>query len=70
MTAPQRTCNELGQCQSRKPALRGCTAATAHPFAPGVIDHGPKPGVGWRYTDLLGALALVAVAAALAGWLL
>lgn len=35
----QRSCNELGHCQSRKPACQGCNWRTAHqPFAPGTIE--------------------------------
>lgn len=45
------TCDDLGMCQDRKPACVGCTAQRRHndlprptyPFAPGVIDYGPKP---------------------------
>ena len=37
------TCDDLGACQSRNPRCKGCTAAQHFPFAPGVIDHSPKP---------------------------
>ena len=73
----QRSCDELGLCQSRKPACDGCDHATrkVFPFAPGVIDFGPKQqssrqGRAWQASDFLGALALVAAAYFLAGYLL
>ena len=48
--------------------------ATAYPFAPGVIDGAPtrKPAMqfGFHATDVVGAIALVAVAFFVAGWLL
>lgn len=39
------------------------------PFAPGVIEVAPKPSHFWRWTDLVGAVALVSVAAFVVGWL-
>ena len=54
-----RSCDRLGLCQERKP----------HAFAPGVIDVGP-PRRRWLWSDAAGALALVAAAYFLAGWLL
>lgn len=63
----KRTCDELGLCQARTPRCSGCTE---FPFAPGVIDAGPNDqGRRWLPTDLAGALALVALAYFLAGWL-
>ena len=66
MKAPQRTCNELGMCQSRKPACAGCTAhrASAFAFAPEVIEGYPKlhsPALrtwllGWAFMSVLIAL--------------
>ena len=69
----KRTCNELGVCQARKPACDGCGHQTrkAFPFAPGVIDPGPKhPGRAWWLSDFFGALALVVMVYFIAGYLL
>ncbi len=64
----KRTCDELGLCQSHAPR---CNSCAEFPFAPGVIDADPKHrGRRWIPSDLLGALALVALAYFLAGWLL
>jgi hypothetical protein len=78
--APGRSCDELGVCQH---PTKTCLAHTicprvrkAHYFAPGTIDGGGsalQPGdsdvAGLRWSDWLGALGMVAVAFALAGWL-
>ena len=37
------TCDDLGTCQSRTPRCKDCKLAPRYPFAPGVIDHSPKP---------------------------
>lgn len=71
----KRRCEDLGLCQARTPACLGCRqSVTAYPFAPGVIDGAPvrKPArpFGFRATDVVGAVALVALAFFLAGWLL
>ena len=71
----KRSCEDLGLCQARTPACLGCQhATTAYPLAPGVIDGAParKPALllGFRATDVAGAMALVALAFFLAGWLL
>lgn len=76
MTTTNRTCDELGLCQGRTPPCATCPAARdgfptpTFPFAPGVIDSGPKPVRRWRWSDAAGALGLVALAYFLAGWLL
>lgn len=41
-----------------------------YPFAPGVIEPAPTASRYWRWTDLIGSVALVAAAAFVAGWLL
>ena len=74
----KRSCEDLGLCQARTPACLGCQhASTPHPtypFAPDVIDGAParKPArpFGFRATDVVGAMALVALTFFLAGWLL
>ena len=69
----KRSCEDLGLCQSRTPRCMACSLVE-HPFAPGVIDGAPvrKPArpFGFRATDVVGAVALVALAFFLAGWLL
>lgn len=76
------TCNELGVCQAKRPRCTGCTAGKppSYPFAPGTIAGGPRrPRTKWVFgpvlrsaslLDFLGAVALVAACAFLAGWLL
>lgn len=77
------TCNELGACQSRKPACAGCTAQpqsqlkefNQFPFAPGVIDHGPKslrpvnPAVTKWLVRWVCVMLVVVVVCATAGYL-
>ena len=69
----KRSCEDLGLSQARTPACPGCSLVE-HPFAPGVIDGAParKPALRFsvRATDVAGAIALVALAFFLAGWLL
>jgi hypothetical protein len=69
----KRSCEDMGLCQSRTPRCMACSLVE-HPFAPGVIDGAParKPALllGFRATDLAGAMALVALAFFVAGWLL
>ena len=71
----KRSCEDLGLCQARTPACLGCQqSVTAYPFAPGVIDGAPARKsallLGFRASDVVGAVALVALAFFLAGWLL
>ena len=75
MSAPQqRTCAELGVCQGRAdcaacsydaPALQARLSEAHYPFAPGVLQRGPKRvrHVAWR-TWLGALLAGMALAAA------
>ena len=44
------------------------SAKKQYPFAPGVIEGADKP-YRWVWTDVLGAIALVALAFALVGYL-
>jgi hypothetical protein len=65
-----RTCDELGVCQNKTPPCAGCTA---HYFAPGVIEGGPKKRqaralVRWTLISM-GLMATVAVVTFAMGYL-
>lgn len=66
-------CNELGVRHGGPVRCEGCKAAveadTPYPFAPGVIDGEGQRGFGFVPFDFVGAVALVAVAYFLAGYL-
>lgn len=69
--APRRTCADLGVCQNRKEPCAGCTSA--QPVIP-VKPAQPEPRTVWAFAvsfsswDLVGAVALVALAYFAAGY--
>lgn len=75
--APRRTCAELGVCQQRTPACAGCNTAKKSPSTP-PLQSGKqdveKPRTLWALAvsfqswDLVGAVALVALAYFAAGY--
>lgn len=70
-----RTCHELGVCQNRTPpCTKLCQAdeQPKYPFAPGTIDAQPRKPCGTYclVMTLIAVTMLVAVASALAGYLI
>lgn len=69
-----RTCHDLGVCQQRTPPCRGCEPFTA-PIKPAAPAAPPKPRTVWAFAvafqawDLVGAVAVVALAYFAAGYL-